>query len=93
MKTMPIWKWILDLVLGMAIFFIVYATAQMAIMIELQWLQSIIFIISGLVIIGLFLLWTKGFEKEWRMDTIFEPRKQGFCWVLHTNMLVPYGFQ
>lgn len=75
MKTMPIWKWILDLVLGMAIFFIVYATAQMAFMIELQWLQSIIFIISGLVIIGLFLLWTKGFEKEWRMDTIYDPRR------------------
>lgn len=72
---MSIWKWILELVLGMVIFFVVYATAQMAFMIELQWLESIVFIISGFVIIGLFQLWTRGFEKEWRMDTISDFRK------------------
>lgn len=44
-------------------------------MIELQWLQSIIFITSGLVIIGLFLLWARGFEKGWRLDTSSKPRK------------------
>lgn len=74
-KTMPIWKWILELVMGVVIFLIVYVSAQVAFMIEEQWLESFVFIIAGMAIIGLFQLWTRGFEKEWRKDTASHPRK------------------
>lgn len=69
-KSMPIWKWAIELVLGIIIFFIVYGIAGSALIIELRWLVAIVCIISGVAIIGLFQLWTRAFEKEWRMDTI-----------------------
>ena len=69
-KSMPIWKWTIELVLGILIFFIIDGVAQTAFLIESQWLKSVAFIISGIAIIGLFQLWTRAFEKEWRMDTI-----------------------
>ncbi|MDO4803179.1 MAG: type II CAAX endopeptidase family protein [Prevotellaceae bacterium] len=69
-KSMPIWKWAIELVLGIIIFCLVYGIAGSALIIELRWLVAIVCIISGVAIIGLFQLWTRAFEKEWRMDTI-----------------------
>ena len=70
LKSMPIWKWTIELVLGILLFFIIDGVAQTAFLIESQWLKSVAFIISGIAIIGLFQLWTRVFEKEWRMDTM-----------------------
>ena len=69
-KSMPIWKWIIELVLGIIFFFIVYGTAQTALIIEQLWLKAVVCIVSGMAILGLFELWTRVFEKEWRMDTL-----------------------
>ena len=66
---------ILELVLGAVVFFFLYGTALMAFMIESGWQKSVVFILSGIAIIGLFQLWTRGFEKEWRMDTVSDPMK------------------
>lgn len=74
-KSMPIWKWIIELVLGIIFFFILYGTAQTALIIEQLWLKAVVCIIAGLLILGLFQLWIRVFEKEWRLDTLSGFRK------------------
>lgn len=67
---MPIWRWIPELVLGIVFFIVVYGLAQSSMMIGAAWLKSFVFVISGIAILGLFLLWTRLFEREWRTDTL-----------------------
>ena len=69
-KSMPLWKWMIELVMGIIVFFIVYGIAQTALMMDSFCLKSIAFILSGLIILGLFLSWARLFEKEWRRDTV-----------------------
>jgi len=76
-KPMPVWRWILELVPGIAVFLFLYSIAQDVCVMESPWLQMLVRLLAGIVILGVFLLWTRIFEKCWRMDILFKFRSLG----------------
>ncbi len=75
-KKISLWKWIIELVPGIFVLMTVYGIAQTAaLMIESLRLKAVVSIASGAAILGLFLLWARLFEKEWRTDTLACPNE------------------
>lgn len=67
-NTFPLWKWILELVLGVPAFLVIYAFSQYAMIIPSTAAKMAVIMCSAAVLIALFLLWTRLFENKWRTD-------------------------
>ncbi|MGM9747392.1 MAG: lysostaphin resistance A-like protein [Candidatus Cryptobacteroides sp.] len=70
--NIPLWKWILELVLGFFLFLILYDLAQGSILIPSLPLKIVVIVLASFAILTLFLLWTKLFEKSWRFELLTE---------------------
>ena len=69
-QSFPLWKWIVELILGVLVFFVLYVVAQSVFSIPSLAAKFVISLFSSAAILLLFLLWTKLFEKSWRFDLL-----------------------
>jgi len=67
-NSAPLWKWIIELALGVPAFLAIYIFAQSAMSIPSAAAKMAAILCSAAALIALFLLWTRLFEKEWRTD-------------------------
>lgn len=72
LKAMPLWKWTLELFLGVIIFILLYATAQIAMLIQNLALKIPVVLLSGVCLLAMFLGWSRAFEGTWRWELLFE---------------------
>lgn len=69
--TMRLWKWSLELLLGIFVFFTAYGLCQgIGFYLENTWLKCIAYAAASAVIVGLLLAWDRLFEKEWPWQLI-----------------------
>lgn len=87
-KSMPVWKWALLLVVNMVLATIMYAFSQLAFMvIEKPWVQWSVGVVISAAMIGLYALFVRWFEKHKAKDIPFNRLAQdtakglgvGFC--------------
>lgn len=87
-KSMPVWKWALLLVVSMVLATIMYAFSQLAFMIiEKPWVQWSVGVVIAAAMIGLYALFVRWFEKHNAKDIPFNRLAQdtatglgvGFC--------------
>ena len=66
---MPVWKWVLLLVVSLVLAILMYSFAQLVFLaIDNLWVQSTVGVISSIAMIGLYALFVKWFEKHKAMD-------------------------
>ena len=66
----PLWKWILELVLGSILFAILYGLGMSLQSIPRPTAECAAILFSAAVILAMFPLWIKLFEKQWRWDLL-----------------------
>lgn len=66
--SFPIWKWILELLSGIVIFLFLYVFSQGAMVIPDLIAKDIVILLASVLLMALFILWTRLFEKQWRWD-------------------------
>lgn len=69
-NSTPIWKWIIEFALGVPAFLAIYVFLQNATQVASTTASMVMLLFSAAALIGLFLLWTRLFEKEWRTDLL-----------------------
>lgn len=69
-QTVPLWKWILELVLGSILFAILYGLGMSLQSIPQPTAKCAVILFSAAVILAMFPLWIKLFEKQWRWDLL-----------------------
>lgn len=69
-QTIPLWKWILELILGSILFAILYGLGMELLSIPQPTAKCVAITIAAVVILALFPLWNKLFEKQWRWDLL-----------------------
>lgn len=67
-KKQALWKWAVELVIGVPILFGVYVASQQTLNLHSNVGKIALLLFSSVAIIGIFLLLTRLFEKEWRCD-------------------------
>lgn len=71
LAEMPLWQWLLECLLGMFLFMILYGIFSMA-----EWMnapdtvKTSVAIAGGIAMVVLMVLWSKIFEKKWAWDQI-----------------------
>ena len=76
----PLWKWILELVLGSILFAILYGIGMSLQSIPQPTAECAAILFSAAVILAMFPLWIKLFEKQWRWDLLSRHAwKKIFC--------------
>ena len=71
-KTMPVWKWVLLLVVSLVLAILMYSFAQLVFLaIDNLWVQWTVGVVSSIAMIGLYALFVKWFEKHKAMDIPF----------------------
>ena len=66
----PLWKWMLELVLGSILFAILYGLGMSLQSIPRPTAECAAILFSAAVILVMFPLWIKLFEKQWRWDLL-----------------------
>ena len=81
-QTIPLWKWILELILGSIVFAILYGLGMGLLSAPQPTLKCASMLFAGAVILAMFPLWIKLFEKQWRWDLLTRHAgKNLFCGV------------
>ena len=76
----PLWKWMLELVLGSILFAILYGLGMSLQSIPRPTAECAAIFFSAAVILAMFPLWIKLFEKQWRWDLLSRHAwKKIFC--------------
>ena len=83
----PLWKWILELVLGFFLFLFLYSLAQGSVLIPSLPLKIAVIVLASFAILILFLLWTRMFEKSWRFELLTESVVRNSCIGIVTGVL------
>lgn len=79
-KRLPLWKWLLELIPGAVILTIIYIFSQGLEGIPQPLAKDAALIAAGFLLLVLFMLWTRWFEKQWRWDLLTrEPDKNILC--------------
>ena len=79
-EVLPLWKWILELILGSLVFAILYGLGMGLLSIPQPTAKCVAILIAGVAILALFPLWIKLFEKQWRWDLLTrQAGKNLFC--------------
>ena len=82
-QTIPLWKWILELVLGSILFAILYGLGMGMLSIPQPTAKCAAILFSAAVILVIFPLWIKLFEKQWSWDLLSRHAgKNIFCGIL-----------
>lgn len=68
--SLPLWKWILELIIGAILFSAIYGFGWVLPGIPQPAVKYAAIIIAALFFLALFLLWTRLFEKRWHWDLI-----------------------
>ena len=64
-KAMPVWKWALLLVVSLMLAVIMYGFAQVAFFaVDKLWLQCTVGVVTSIVMLGLYALFVRWFEKH-----------------------------
>ena len=96
-KTMPVWKWALLLVVSLVLAVLMYSLAQLAFfVIDKQWLQWTVGVVTTIAMLGLYALFVKWFEKHKAMDIPFNRIVQdtakglgvGFCFFMGVVLIM-----
>ena len=69
-QTIPLWKWILELIPGSILFAILYGLGMQLLGIPQPTVKCAAITLAAVVILALFPLWNKLFEKQWRWDLL-----------------------
>ena len=85
--NIPLWKWILELVLGFFLFLFLYSLAQGSVLIPSLPLKIAVIVLASFAILMLFLLWTRMFEKSWRSELLTESVVRNSCIGIVTGVL------
>ena len=96
-KSMPVWKWALLLVVSLVLAVLMYSFAQLAFfVIDKQWLQWTVGVVTTIAMLGLYALFVKWFEKHKAMDIPFNRIVQdtakglgvGFCFFMGVVLIM-----
>ena len=69
-SSMPLWRWVLELVGGLFLFILLYGVAQGSSWIESLPLSIVVMLLSSAAIPALFLVWSRLFEKAFPIDVL-----------------------
>lgn len=67
---MPLWKFLVEMVAGIFVFFLVDGLAQCVSMIPSVWVKIPLLVVVSLAVLALFLAWMKMFEKDWHSELL-----------------------
>ena len=96
-KAMPVWKWALLLVVSLMLAVIMYGLAQVAFFaVDKLWLQCTVGVVTSIVMLGLYALFVRWFEKHKANDIPFSRIAQdtakglgvGFCFFLSVVLIM-----
>lgn len=69
--AMRLWKWSLELLLGIVVFFTAYGFCQgIGFVLEYTWLKCISYVVASALIVCLLLAWSRLFEKKWPLQLV-----------------------
>lgn len=91
MKTadkISIWKWIPELVLGAVIFIVLYGISQWVLDLAPVASKFIVIPVAAIVLLMLFIAWTRLFEGKWRFDLVAK-KTSGY---LSAGMLIGFVY-
>lgn len=69
-KTKPLWKWLVELLLGSSFLLFLYGCSQTVFAIPSMGVKIVVILLSSVASLTLLLLWAKLFEKSWRFDLL-----------------------
>ena len=78
-EVLPLWKWILELILGPLVFAILYGLGMGLLSTPQPTAKCVAILIAGVAILALFPLWIKLFEKQWRWDLLTRQAGKNFA--------------
>lgn len=87
-NAFPLWKWIVELILGIIVFVVLYGIACGLLAIPQPIAKGVAFLFSAVLICALFLLWTRLFEKQWRWDILIN----GICRNIVRGILIGFAY-